>query len=149
MVTSLTLLWPGYFAQPEPAPAIPPGTRASMAGYVGTFVSMSEHLADGSLAGALRHLRMPAIFLPGAQSPMPISQGKQASALLPGSEVVIVPALGHCPGTSSPAAWPARCPGSAAWRAIWSPPDNGIQPRRQAVPACLASVSLVTMRDCS
>lgn len=124
MVTSLTLLWPGYFAQPETAPAIPPGTRASMAGYVGTFVSMSEHLADGSLAGALRHLRMPAIFLPGAQSPMPISQGKQASALLPGSEVVIVPALGHCPGTSSPAAWPARCPGSAAWRAIWSPLDK-------------------------
>src|ERR1022692_3808749 len=75
MLTSLTLLWPGYFAQPGTAPAIPPGTRASMAGYVGTFVSMSEHLADGSLASALRQLRMPAIFLLGAQSPMPVSQG--------------------------------------------------------------------------
>src|ERR1022692_3180859 len=84
MLTSLTLLWPGYFAQPGTAPAIPPGLRASMAGYVGTFVSMSEHLADGSLASALRQLRVPAIFLLGAQSPMPVSPGEQAAALLPG-----------------------------------------------------------------
>jgi len=102
MATSLTLMWPGYFAQPGSAPAIPPGTRASMAGYVGTAVSMAEHLADGSLAGALRHLRVPAIFLLGAQSPMPVSQGEQAAALLPGSEVVIVPAAGHLPWHEQP-----------------------------------------------
>ena len=102
MLTSLTLLWPGYFAQPGTAPAIPPGTRASMAGYVGTFVSMSEHLADGSLASALRQLRMPAIFLLGAQSPMPVSQGEQAAALLPVSGVVIVPAASHLPWYEQP-----------------------------------------------
>jgi pimeloyl-ACP methyl ester carboxylesterase len=102
MLASLTLLWPGYFAQPATAPAIPPGMRASVAGYVGTFVSMSEHLADGSLAGALGQLRMPAIFLLGAQSPMPVSQGEQAAALLPGSEVVIVPAAGHLPWHEQP-----------------------------------------------
>ena len=73
-----------------------------MAGYVGTFVSMSEHLADGSLASALRQLRMPAIFLLGAQSPMPVSQGEQAAALLPGSGVVIVPAAGHLPWHEQP-----------------------------------------------
>jgi pimeloyl-ACP methyl ester carboxylesterase len=102
MLTSLTLLWPGYFAQPETAPAMPPGTRASMAGYVGTAVSMSEHLANGSLAGALRQLEMPAVFLLGAQSPMPVSHGKQAAALLAGSEVVIVPAAGHLPWHEQP-----------------------------------------------
>ena len=102
MLTSLTLLWPGYFAQPEAAPAMPPGTRASMAGYAGTFVSMSEHLADGSLAGALRQLEMPAVFLLGAQSPMPVSRGEQAAVLLAGSEVVIVPAAGHLPWHEQP-----------------------------------------------
>jgi proline iminopeptidase len=102
MLASLTLLWPGYFPQPATAPAIPPDMRASVAGYVGTFVSMSEHLADGSLAGALGQLRMPAIFLLGAQSPMPVSQGEQAAALLPGSEVVIVPAAGHLPWHEQP-----------------------------------------------
>jgi proline iminopeptidase len=102
MTTSLTLLWPGYFARPGSAPAIPPGTRASMTGYVGTAVSMGEHLADGALASALSQLRVPAIFLLGAQSPMPVSHGEQAAALLPGSEVVIVPAAGHLPWHEQP-----------------------------------------------
>src|ERR1022692_2286663 len=93
MLTSLTLLWPGYFAQPGTAPAIPPGLRASMAGYVGTFVSMSEHLADGSLASALRQLRVPAIFLLGAQSPMPVSQGEQAAGVT-GGDRLRVPVTG-------------------------------------------------------
>jgi pimeloyl-ACP methyl ester carboxylesterase len=102
MVTSLTLMWPGYFAQPGNAPTMPPGMRASMAGYVGTSVSMGEHLADGSLAGALGRLRVPAIFLLGAQSPMALRQGEQAAALLPASEVVIVPAAGHLPWHEQP-----------------------------------------------
>jgi len=37
----------------------------------------------------------PAIFLLGAESPMPVSHGEQTAALLPASEVVIVPAAGH------------------------------------------------------
>ena len=110
---SLALLWPGYFARPENAPVIPPGIRTSLAGYVGTFTSVAGHLADGSLARALRDLRVPAIFLPGAQSPMPVSQGEQTAALLPASEVVIVPAAGHLPWHEQPAAWPTRCQGSA------------------------------------
>ena len=81
---------------------MPPGMRASMAGYVGTSVSMSEHLADGSLAGALRQLEVPAVFLLGARSPMPVSRGEQAAALLAGSEVVIVPAAGHLPWHEQP-----------------------------------------------
>jgi pimeloyl-ACP methyl ester carboxylesterase len=102
MLMSLTLLWPGYFARPETAPVIPPGTRASIAGYVGTFVSMGEHLADGALASTLPQLQMPAIFLLGAESPMPVSHGEQTAALLPASEVVIVPAAGHLPWHEQP-----------------------------------------------
>ncbi len=102
MLASLTLLWPGYFAQPETAPAIPAGMRASIAGYAGTFASVAAHLADGSLARGLREVRVPALFLLGAQSPMPVSQGQQTAALLPESEVVIVPAAGHLPWHEQP-----------------------------------------------
>jgi pimeloyl-ACP methyl ester carboxylesterase len=99
---SLTLLWPGYFAEPADAPVMPPGIRTSMAGYIGTFASAAGYLADGSLARALGDLRVPAIFLLGGQSPMPLSQGEQTAALLPGSEVVIVPAAGHLPWHEQP-----------------------------------------------
>jgi pimeloyl-ACP methyl ester carboxylesterase len=102
MLASLTLLWPGYFAQPETAPAIPAGMRASIAGYAGTFASVAAHLADGSLARGLREVRVPALFLLGAQSPMPVSQGQQTAALVPESEVVIVPAAGHLPWHEQP-----------------------------------------------
>jgi proline iminopeptidase len=102
MLASLTLLWPGYFAQPETAPAIPAGMRASIAGYAGTFASVAAHLADGSLARGLREVRVPALFLLGAQSPMPVSQGQQTAALLPESEVVVVPAAGHLPWHERP-----------------------------------------------
>ena len=102
MLASLILLWPGYFAQPETAPAIPAGMRASIAGYAGTFASVAAHLADGSLARGLREVRVPALFLLGAQSPMPVSQGQQTAALVPESEVVIVPAAGHLPWHEQP-----------------------------------------------
>jgi proline iminopeptidase len=102
MVESLRLLWPGYFARPETAPAMPPEMRASVAGYVGTFTSAAGHLADGSLAQALGGIRAPAIFLLGAQSPMPVSQGEQTARLLPAAEVVIVPAAGHLPWHEQP-----------------------------------------------
>jgi pimeloyl-ACP methyl ester carboxylesterase len=102
MLAYVTVLWPGYFAQPETAPAIPAGMRTSIAGYAGTFASAAAHLADGSLARELRELRVPAVFLLGAQSPMPVSQGEQTAALLPESEVVIVPAAGHLPWYEQP-----------------------------------------------
>ncbi len=45
---------------------------------------------------------MPAIFLLGGQSPMPVSQGGQTAQLLPAAEVVIVPAAGHLPWHEQP-----------------------------------------------
>jgi len=99
---SLTLLWPGYYARPETAPGLPPGLRMSLAGNMATLTSAMEQIADGSLAQGLRDVSGPAIFLLGAQSPMPVSQGEQTAALLPKSEVVIVPAAGHLPWHEQP-----------------------------------------------
>jgi proline iminopeptidase len=99
---SLTLIWPGYYAHPETAPEPPRGMRMSLAGYNATITSAMEQIADGSLARALRDVGVPAIFLLGAQSPIPVSQGQQTAALLPRSEVVIVPGAGHVPWHEQP-----------------------------------------------
>jgi pimeloyl-ACP methyl ester carboxylesterase len=57
MLDSLRLLWPGYYAHPQSAPRMPPGMRASLAGYTTTFASVAEHLAGGSFARALSGAR--------------------------------------------------------------------------------------------
>jgi pimeloyl-ACP methyl ester carboxylesterase len=47
---SLALVWPGYFADPPTAPAIPAAIRASLAAYAGTSASVGEHFAGGFAA---------------------------------------------------------------------------------------------------
>jgi len=101
MLTSLKLLWPGYFADPATAPPIPSFMRASPEPYVATFASVAEHLAAG-FAGKLRDLRVPAVFVLGESSPMPVSQGEQTAALLPASEVRIIAGAGHLPWHEQP-----------------------------------------------
>lgn len=99
--SQLALLWPGYYAEPAAAPPMPPRLRISQAGNAGTFASVTEHLAAG-FAGALRDIAVPVIFLLGAQSPMPVSQGEQTAALIPGAEVEVIPAAGHLPWHEQP-----------------------------------------------
>jgi len=98
---SLRLVWPGYFADPPAAPPIPPHLRVSLAGYAGTFASAAGHLAAG-FAESLRELRVPAVFVLGEKSPMPVSQGQQTAALLPAAEVTVVAGGGHLPWHERP-----------------------------------------------
>jgi pimeloyl-ACP methyl ester carboxylesterase len=98
---SLRLDWPGYFADPATAPQPPDNLRVSVAGYAGTMASVAEHLAAG-FADALRDLRVPAVFLLGGKSPMPLSQGQQTAALLPVAEVTVAPGGGHQPWHEEP-----------------------------------------------
>jgi pimeloyl-ACP methyl ester carboxylesterase len=101
MIVSLTLLWPGYFADPTTAPPIPSFMRASPVPYMATFGSVAEHLAAG-FGDKLRGLAVPAVFVLGASSPMPPSQGAQTAALLPASEVRVIPDAGHLPWHERP-----------------------------------------------
>jgi pimeloyl-ACP methyl ester carboxylesterase len=96
-----SLLWPGYFAEPASAPPWPPYMRVSLAGYAGTFSSINEHLAAG-FAESLRGIAVPAVFVLGARSPMPLSQGQQTAALIPSAEVEVIPAAGHLPWHEQP-----------------------------------------------
>jgi proline iminopeptidase len=101
MLESLALLWPGYYADPPSAPPIPDFVRCSLAAYAGTFGSLSEHLAAG-FGARLAAVAVPVIFLLGAGSPMPVSQGEQTAALFPDAQVQVVPAAGHLPWYERP-----------------------------------------------
>lgn len=101
MISSLRLLWPGYFADPATAPPIPSFMRASPEPYVATFASVAAHLAAG-FGGRLAELTVPSVFVLGASSPMPPSQGEQTAALLPANEVRVIPGAGHLPWHEQP-----------------------------------------------
>jgi pimeloyl-ACP methyl ester carboxylesterase len=100
-LASLSLLWPSYFADPAAAPPIPPHIKTSLKAYGETFASAREHLASG-FGEKLRELSVPAVFVLGEQSPMPVAQGQQTAALLPAAEVVVIPSAGHLPWHERP-----------------------------------------------
>jgi proline iminopeptidase len=91
---SLRVVWPAYFASMENTLPYPPQMRSSLAGYVRTMGSMMENLASG-FAASLTSVTVPASFLLGGASPMPVSQGIRAATFLPNSSVSIVPGAGH------------------------------------------------------
>jgi proline iminopeptidase len=97
----LALLWPGYFADPATAPPSPSWMRTSVAANVASVGSMFEHLAAG-FAESVAGITVPAIFVLGEQSPIPVTQGEQAAALIPSAEVRVMPAAGHLPWVEHP-----------------------------------------------
>jgi pimeloyl-ACP methyl ester carboxylesterase len=98
---SLTLVWPGYFADPASAPPLPPHIRTSPAAYAETFASVAEQLAAG-LSEKLGGVRAPTVLVLGELSPLPFSQGQQVAALLPSAEVDVIPGAGHLPWHEQP-----------------------------------------------
>jgi pimeloyl-ACP methyl ester carboxylesterase len=95
------LLWPAYFADPASAAPWPPHIRVSLAAYAGTFASVAEQLGAG-FAQSLAGITVPAVFVLGERSPMPVSQGQQTAALIPGAEVEVIPGAGHLPWHEQP-----------------------------------------------
>ena len=67
--------------------------------------------SEFGFGGRLKEITAPAVFVLGERSPMPVSQGEQTAALLPGAEVRVVPGAGHLP-------WHER-PGCVADAAGW------------------------------
>ncbi len=100
-LASLTLVWPGYFAVPAEAPPLPPGMRMSLTAYAETFASAVGELAAG-FGEKLHAVQVPAVFVLGERSPMPVSQGQQTAALLPSAEVNVIPGAGHMPWHEQP-----------------------------------------------
>jgi proline iminopeptidase len=95
------LLWPGYFAEPAGAAPWPPAMRVSAVAYMGTTGSLLEHLASG-FAESLGGITAPVIFVLGEQSPMPVTWGEEAAALIPSAQVRMIPGAGHLPWVEHP-----------------------------------------------
>jgi proline iminopeptidase len=95
------LLWPGYFADPADIIPFPEGLRMDAAVNAATLGSAFDSIGAG-LADKLTQLTTPTVFVLGEKSPMPVSYGEAAAALIPGAEVIIVPGAGHLPWHEQP-----------------------------------------------
>jgi len=92
----LANVWPGYFAKPDQAPPMPP-MGLSVDCYGGTFESILWHFEHKTLEEGLPSLRMPAVFVLGAESPIPNRHGIATAGLIPGASYRIEPDCGHFP----------------------------------------------------
>ena len=72
-----------------------------MAAYAGTFASVVEQLSGG-FSEKLGEVRAPTVFVLGERSPLPVSQGEQAAALIPSAQVEVIPGGGHLPWHEQP-----------------------------------------------
>jgi pimeloyl-ACP methyl ester carboxylesterase len=90
----LAIVWPGYFAKPDQAPAMPP-LGLSVECYAGTFGSILWHFEHKTLEQQLPSLRVPTVLVLGADSPIPPEHGIATAALIPGAQYRIEPGCGH------------------------------------------------------
>ena len=86
-------------AGPDPADADVLASLALL--WPGTFASVAGYLAGGS-DEKLREVQAPTVFVLGASSPMPVSQGQRTAALMPAVEVNVIPDAGHLPWHEQP-----------------------------------------------
>ena len=93
-IEGLRLVWPGYFADPENAPPMPP-MQLSLPCYSETWESIHAHFATHTLESALPSAKVPTLFLLGSRSPIPVAHGQASAALIPGASVRIVEGAGH------------------------------------------------------
>lgn len=92
-IASLTLLWPGYFADPAASPAIPPFRLCPEAGQ-GLWPEMEAAMAD--LETALPSITVPVGVVVGELSPMPPDLAGGATAeRIPGAWLEEVAGAGH------------------------------------------------------
>jgi pimeloyl-ACP methyl ester carboxylesterase len=94
--------WRYMFADPDTA-ADPPARTCGPA-YAETAADASDLLAAGTLPEKLAHSPVPALFLPGEQSPMPAWAAHQAAAVMPSGQVVPIPRAAHFPFLENAAA---------------------------------------------
>ena len=91
---SLAILWPGYFSPHAAAPPMP-DIELSIPCYAGTFDSIHEQFALGTLQTLLPGLEVPSFFLLGADSPIPPEHGIASAALIPGARYEVLDDCGH------------------------------------------------------
>jgi proline iminopeptidase len=100
LAESMRLLWPAYFAEPATAPPAP-AMALSVEAYARTFESLHAELP--ALAARLAGLQVPALFLHGKGSPMPVTASSDtAAAMGPSAELEVLEGAGHFPWLEVP-----------------------------------------------
>ena len=101
VLESLAILWPGYFSPHAPAPPMP-DMELSIPCYAGTFDSIREQFARGTLEELLPTIQVPSFFVLGADSPIPPEHGLASAALIPGARHEVLAESGHFLWLESP-----------------------------------------------
>jgi pimeloyl-ACP methyl ester carboxylesterase len=80
---------------------MPASIRAYHSAHGSALESAMKLIADG-FARRLPEISVPAVFVLGEDSPVPVLAGRETAALIPGAEVIIVPRAGHFPWIERP-----------------------------------------------
>jgi proline iminopeptidase len=100
LAESMRLLWPAYFATPAAAPPAPE-MALSVEAYAATFESLHAELP--ALAARIAGLEVPALFLHGEGSPMPVTASSDtAAAMGQAAELEVLAGAGHFPWLDLP-----------------------------------------------
>jgi pimeloyl-ACP methyl ester carboxylesterase len=99
--TFLALQWPGYFADPEHAAPPPTGLLLNLTCNGETMASVFGELQSG-FADRLVGCELPVELVVGESSPIPFAVSEQTAALLPKSQIAIIPDAGHLPWHEQP-----------------------------------------------
>jgi pimeloyl-ACP methyl ester carboxylesterase len=100
-IEALSLVWPGYFADPSNAPAMP-SISISLDCYSETWRSIHDGLGKDTLVDRLAHIAVPTMFVLGACSPIPPEHGLASAALIPGAKTQVLEGCGHFPWIERP-----------------------------------------------
>lgn len=90
----LRVLWPYYYGDPASAQPMPE-MHMDLEGHLITWPSITAHFEAGTLERGLPQLRIPALVLHGAASPIPASEAERTAALISGVSLRILPGIGH------------------------------------------------------
>jgi pimeloyl-ACP methyl ester carboxylesterase len=105
LVERFALAWPHFFLRPEDMS--PPPERVGVQASIQTNASISEHFGRETLATGLPNVTVPALFVHGAQDPLPLRSTSFTAALMPNAQVETIADCAHFPWIEQPAAFRA------------------------------------------
>jgi len=103
LVERFAMTWPRYFAQFPPL--LPPPEHVGVDASLGTNQSIAEHFDRGTLLARLPEVEVPALFVHGENSPIPLRSTTITAALFRRSFVEAIERCGHFSWIERPAAF--------------------------------------------